>query len=51
MGLVQQEPILFSVSLKDNIKFGNENATDEDIEKALSSANALYFNYFFCFLS
>ena len=43
LALVQQEPILFSVSLKENVKFGNANATDENINAALIAANAMEF--------
>lgn len=31
LGYVLQKPQLFSISIKENIKFGNENATDEEI--------------------
>ena len=31
LGYVLQQPQLFSISIKENIKFGNENATDEEI--------------------
>lgn len=31
LGYVLQKPQLFSISIKDNIKFGNENAKDEEI--------------------
>lgn len=33
LGYVLQKPQLFSISIKDNIKFGNENATDEEIKE------------------
>ena len=33
LGYVLQQPQLFSISIKENIKFGNENATDEEILK------------------
>lgn len=33
LGYVLQQPQLFSISIKKNIKFGNENATDEEILK------------------
>ncbi len=35
IGYVPQKGILFAGSVKENIKYGNENATDEEIEKAL----------------
>ena len=33
LGYVLQQPQLFSISIKENIKFGNENATDAEILK------------------
>ena len=38
-----QEPILFNWSIKENIKFGKLNATDEEVYKAALAANALEF--------
>lgn len=43
MALVPQEVILFSGSIKDNIQFGKENASMEEIRKAAEKANALEF--------
>ncbi|KAL3834874.1 hypothetical protein ACJIZ3_009610 [Penstemon smallii] len=43
MGLVSQEPILFATSIKENILYGKENATDEEIRKAIEQANAAKF--------
>ncbi|KAM0035171.1 putative Type 1 protein exporter [Helianthus debilis subsp. tardiflorus] len=40
MGLVSQEPILFAMSIKENILFGKEDATSEEIEEAAKRANA-----------
>nr|GMC74594.1 putative multidrug resistance protein [Ipomoea batatas] len=40
MGLVNQEPILFATSIKDNILFGKEDASMEDVERAAKAANA-----------
>lgn len=40
IGLVSQEPILFTATIKDNISYGNEKATDEEIVTALKLANA-----------
>ncbi|KAL8506135.1 hypothetical protein ACS0TY_017119 [Phlomoides rotata] len=40
MGLVNQEPILFATSIKENILFGKEGASMEDVEKAAIAANA-----------
>ena len=38
MGYVPQEAFLFSDSLKNNIKFGKENATDEEVIQAAKNA-------------
>jgi ATP-binding cassette, subfamily B, multidrug efflux pump len=38
IGIVPQDAFLFSDSIKNNIKFGNENATDEEIIKAAKQA-------------
>nr|UOU03323.1 ATP-binding cassette subfamily B1-like 3-2 [Brachionus rubens] len=38
--LVSQEPILFTHSIKENIRLGRLDASDEEIEKAAKSANA-----------
>ncbi|PIN02501.1 Multidrug/pheromone exporter, ABC superfamily [Handroanthus impetiginosus] len=40
MGLVNQEPILFATSIKENILFGKEGASMEDVENAAKAANA-----------
>ncbi|KAI3894635.1 hypothetical protein MKX03_016799 [Papaver bracteatum] len=40
IALVSQEPILFSTTIKENIIYGKENATDEEIKQALKFANA-----------
>ncbi|KAL2496173.1 ABC transporter B family member 15 [Forsythia ovata] len=40
MGLVNQEPILFATSIKENILFGKEGASTEDVEEAAKAANA-----------
>jgi len=40
MALVQQEPILFGGSILDNIAYGKEGASREEVEKAARSANA-----------
>ena len=39
MSLVAQEPVLFDVSIKENIRFGLPTATQEDIEKVAKEAN------------
>jgi ATP-binding cassette subfamily B protein len=40
VGIVSQEPVLFSSSIADNIRFGKQGATDAEIEAAARSANA-----------
>lgn len=41
IGYVQQEPLLFNESIKDNILYGKLDATDEEVYKAAAKANAL----------
>ena len=43
MALVPQDVILFSGSIKENIAFGNPNASDEEIKDAAKKANAYDF--------
>ncbi|CAF4122324.1 unnamed protein product [Adineta steineri] len=43
IGVVSQEPILFATSIYENIRLGNENATQSDIEEAAQQANAHQF--------
>ena len=38
IALVNQEPILFDMSIKDNILYGNPNASDQEIEAASKSS-------------
>ena len=40
IGYVGQEPVLFNMSIRENIRFGKENATDEEIKRACEEANA-----------
>lgn len=40
IGMIQQDTFLFSASVKDNIAYGCENATDEEIIKAAKLAEA-----------
>ena len=43
IGLVSQEPVLFGTSIKENIAYGKENATQEEIQEAALLANASNF--------
>ncbi|XP_058757075.1 ABC transporter B family member 4-like [Vicia villosa] len=43
IGLVSQEPVLFSCSIKENIAYGKDAATDEEIRDAAELANAANF--------
>ncbi|KPP77229.1 multidrug resistance protein 1-like, partial [Scleropages formosus] len=43
IGIVSQEPILFGTTIAENIRYGREDATDEDIERAVREANAYEF--------
>jgi ATP-binding cassette subfamily B (MDR/TAP) protein 1 len=43
IGLVNQEPLLFMTSIKDNITYGKEDATTEEIKRAAELANAANF--------
>ncbi|MGO9198282.1 MAG: ABC transporter ATP-binding protein [Acidimicrobiales bacterium] len=43
IGVVLDEPFLFSVSIRDNISYGKPSATEEEIEAAARAANASEF--------
>ncbi|KAI3456076.1 hypothetical protein Pfo_012739 [Paulownia fortunei] len=43
MGLVSQEPVLFSTTMKENILYGKPDATDEEIRSAIELANCAKF--------
>ncbi|XP_029124115.1 ABC transporter B family member 11 isoform X2 [Elaeis guineensis] len=43
IGLVSQEPVLFACSIRDNIAYGKDNATIEEIRAAAELANAAKF--------
>jgi ATP-binding cassette subfamily B (MDR/TAP) protein 1 len=43
IGLVSQEPVLFASSIKDNIAYGKDGATTEEIKAAAELANAAKF--------
>ena len=40
LGVIGQEPILFATSVKENIRYGRIDATDEEIIEAANTANA-----------
>jgi len=40
IGVVSQEPLLFSTSLRENIRYGRLEASDEEVERAAQAANA-----------
>ncbi|KAF7248205.1 Bile salt export pump [Varanus komodoensis] len=43
IGIVEQEPVLFATTITENIRYGREDATLEDIIKAAKDANAYNF--------
>lgn len=43
IGIVMQEPLLFNMSIKENILYGNENASDQRVREVAEMANALTF--------
>ncbi|XP_060595692.1 ATP-dependent translocase ABCB1-like [Ruditapes philippinarum] len=43
IGIVSQEPVLFGTTIKENIRYGRENVTDDEIVKATQMANAYDF--------
>ncbi|KAM8771060.1 ATP-binding cassette sub-family B member 5 [Rhynchonycteris naso] len=43
IGVVNQEPVLFGTTINNNIKYGRDGVTDEEIEKAAKEANAYDF--------
>ncbi|NCO63991.1 MAG: ABC transporter ATP-binding protein [Flavobacteriales bacterium] len=43
LGIVTQDAILFNDSIKNNLKLGNDNATNDDVIEALKIANAWEF--------
>ncbi len=43
IGIVGQEPVLFGCSIKENIRYGRQDVTDEEIERACKDANAYAF--------
>ncbi|XP_053120882.1 bile salt export pump isoform X2 [Hemicordylus capensis] len=43
IGIVEQEPVLFATTIAENIRFGRDDATMEDIIRATKEANAYNF--------
>ncbi len=43
VGVVSQEPVLFSTTIAENVRYGRPEATDEEVREALRAANALGF--------
>ena len=43
IGYVSQEPVLILGTIRDNMMYGNRDATEKDIREALEHANALEF--------
>lgn len=43
IGLVSQEPVLFSSTIRENIAYGKDNLTTEEIKRAIELANAANF--------
>lgn len=39
-GVVSQEPVLFDTTIAENIRYGKDGVTQEDVEKATKMANA-----------
>ena len=40
IGVVSQEPVLFATTVAENIRYGKDDATQEEIEEAAKMANA-----------
>ena len=43
IGFVSQEPVLFATTIGDNIRWGRDDVTDEEIDEAAKKANAYDF--------
>lgn len=41
VGIVSQEPILFSGTIKENIMYGKENATDDEVIQAAKTGESI----------
>jgi ATP-binding cassette subfamily B protein len=42
IGLVPQDPVIFSVSARENIRYGRPDASDADVQDAVDAANAAF---------
>lgn len=40
IGVVSQEPVLFATTIAENIRYGKDDATQEEVEEAAKAANA-----------
>ena len=40
IGIVSQEPVLFATTIAENIRYGQDGVSQDDIEKAAAKANA-----------
>ena len=43
ISIVLQDAVLFETTIKENIKYGNENASDEEVKHSAEMSNASYF--------
>ena len=43
IGVVSQEPVLFDTTIRENIRYGRDGTSDEEIENAARQANAYDF--------
>lgn len=43
IGIVSQEPVLFATTIAENIRYGREDISDAEIERAAKEANAFDF--------
>lgn len=43
ISIVLQDAVLFETTLKENIKYGNENASDDEVKNSAEMSNASYF--------
>ena len=43
IGVVSQEPVLFATTIAENIRYGRDGVSDEEIQRAARNANAFNF--------